>query len=79
MMVNLGLFLLVWESIAVIALIPARLMVPEVTPTTLLAVAGLSLPLALIATWLVDRFWIGEPGLGDEAAEAPSITGDRTG
>lgn len=66
MWVNLGLFILVWESIAVLAMIPLRLLAPEVTASELMTLGGLMAPVGLYVTRVVDRHCLGQACPEDE-------------
>ncbi len=72
MWMNLGLFMLLWESIAVLVMAPLRLVMPEAAMADLAVAGAVTAPVALLITHLMDRYWLDcEPVAADFAAAAP--------
>lgn len=75
MWVNLGLFLLVWESIAVLVMVPVRFFAPDMPIGDLIAVGVATGPLGLWLTRWIDHACLqdAQMGSGPEPASDLSI------
>lgn len=66
MWVNLGLFLLVWETLGVLMIVPVRVLIPDASADELLVGVLLSGPAAAWLTRWIDVTWLDaaqmEPG-----------------
>lgn len=80
MWMNLGLFVLVWESVAVLVMAPLRLMMPEAAMADLALAGALTAPLALLITRFMDRCWLdGDPANTNTAEVEATAASKQSG
>ncbi len=70
MWVNLGVFVLLWESAAVIVMTALRLTVADGAVGDLYLAGVATAPVALFATWLVNRLCLGTEDVDADEPEA---------
>ena len=74
MFVNLGVFVLIWESVAVVAMVGVRLLSPEAPVNDLFLTGAAMAPFGIVGTWFLNRIYLGfEADAEDEPEPAESL------
>lgn len=58
MLINTGLFILIWETITVLLIVALRAGNTPIDLTQIMAIAGCMAPIAIVITGWVDRHWL---------------------